>query len=337
MRILMDYLSALNQIVNNNFTVEYFKYSDSFSQRRLMVKDTGVSAKTYNHWKKNGLVPDQDLPKSKRQWERLTFFEYLWIKCIKDLREFGLSLDVIKTIKEFLFTSPDASQSADAIRMLQEDPSIKFAQYKRILNDTVRIIEGQTDLSEAEKSEIMMQVNSFDKEETWKKMAEEGLQTNLFEILVIASIFNRQETGFLYFYDESSDNVIPFFDELLAIDRNMISLFYKSHVYISITNKYFQFLNDESKNKYLTSYNILKEDEHAIIQLLRSNEFREIRILIGKDNKIIETTKQFKTDKLGLKEFEKLKKQLENDFTSVTHTKGIDGKIGVKIKRKNKL
>lgn len=329
----MDYLSALNQIVSNNITAEYFKYSDSFNQKSLTVKDTGVSAKTYNHWKKNGLVPDPDLPKSKRQWERLTFFEYVWIKCIVDLREFGLSLEVIKTIREFLFKSPDASQSADAIKMIQEDPNIKFTHFKKILNDTVRIIESQSDLSETEKSEIMMLVNNFDKEETWKKIAEEELQTSLFEILVIASIFNKQETGFLYFYDEPADNIVPFFDEYLSIDGELISLFYRSHIYISITGKYSHFLMQENKDKYLPSFGILKETELSILSLLRSNEFKEIKIIPRKSSYVIEATKQFETNELGEVVIKNILKSIEKKYTKIEISTGNEGKYNVTIRR----
>ncbi|MES2382141.1 MAG: hypothetical protein V4538_13935 [Bacteroidota bacterium] len=63
---------------------------------------TGVNAKTFHSWKQNGLVDLTILKKTDdtgRVWIKLNLYEYVWIKIIQFMRDFGLPYEVIKIMK----------------------------------------------------------------------------------------------------------------------------------------------------------------------------------------------------------------------------------------------
>lgn len=69
------------------------------SERFTISMIDGLSSRVYNHWKKSGLLP---LIRSSKI-ELLSYLEFFWVKIIIQLREFGLSLEKIRYVKNKLF------------------------------------------------------------------------------------------------------------------------------------------------------------------------------------------------------------------------------------------
>lgn len=69
------------------------------SERFTISMIDGLSSRVYNHWKKSALLP---LIRSTKI-EYLSYLELFWVKIIIQLREFGLSLEKIRYVKNKLF------------------------------------------------------------------------------------------------------------------------------------------------------------------------------------------------------------------------------------------
>ncbi len=77
-------LKALHQIVR---------------EKKYTVKNTSVNYRNLNHWGDMGLLPD-GVKNEGEGWRKFNLIEIIWIEMIKRIRDFGLSLESIKTIKK---------------------------------------------------------------------------------------------------------------------------------------------------------------------------------------------------------------------------------------------
>lgn len=69
------------------------------------IKDLPMTYRTINHWESQGLI-DCDR-KEDTAWRQFSIMDQLWLYTIQALREFGLSLDRVKNVKEIFFTPMD--------------------------------------------------------------------------------------------------------------------------------------------------------------------------------------------------------------------------------------
>ncbi len=84
---------------------EYFKdiknnkISKVLNSRDRNVKLNTVTYRQLNSWEEQGLLTGE---REGREWRRFSIMDALWLKIIQEVREFGLSLEKIKTAKESL-------------------------------------------------------------------------------------------------------------------------------------------------------------------------------------------------------------------------------------------
>jgi len=67
--------------------------------KRYTVKATDVSYRVINHWEEKGILPENCIDDGDG-WRKFTFVEIVWLQVVKCLREYGLSLDLIKKVRE---------------------------------------------------------------------------------------------------------------------------------------------------------------------------------------------------------------------------------------------
>ena len=70
-------------------------------EKTLSIKGSDVSYRVLNHWCNKGLIEDnREGNKEGVSWRRFSIFDRLWMEVIKELRGYGVSLDIIKKIRE---------------------------------------------------------------------------------------------------------------------------------------------------------------------------------------------------------------------------------------------
>ena len=78
------------------------KVKERLNDQTIKLGDENISPRVLSHWQEFGLISD-DRPNGKG-WRRFSVSEVVWIKIIIKLRKFGLDLDKIKKVKEYLDT-----------------------------------------------------------------------------------------------------------------------------------------------------------------------------------------------------------------------------------------
>ena len=76
----------------------------AITDKYLKTSDLNVSSRVLNYWKNQGLLLEE--PENwKYEHLRFSFLDYVWFNMIKELREYDISIRVIKNIKKGLMRS----------------------------------------------------------------------------------------------------------------------------------------------------------------------------------------------------------------------------------------
>lgn len=76
------------------------EYRGKLREKKFTVSNTEITYRMVNHWEENGLLPDGVAGGD--GWRKFTLVELVWTKAIIRMRQFGLSLEKIKQVKESL-------------------------------------------------------------------------------------------------------------------------------------------------------------------------------------------------------------------------------------------
>lgn len=93
-----------NEAFDNGF-YQYFKQLESnrisyvLNNKERNIKFETISYRELNSWEKAGLLT---VEREGREWRRFSIIDAIWVKLLKELREFGLSWKQLKVTKESL-------------------------------------------------------------------------------------------------------------------------------------------------------------------------------------------------------------------------------------------
>lgn len=97
-----------------------FGLCEQVLERRWSVSDVGVPYRWINYWDRERLL--LDIEREGTSWRKFSFIDYIWVRMICELREFGLSFDAIRRVKDAL-AAPLPVEPEVALRKTRERSS----------------------------------------------------------------------------------------------------------------------------------------------------------------------------------------------------------------------
>ena len=284
------------------FTPENLDLLTNLKTKRISLKETYIPPRIFNYWKKSGLIPVEDKIASKRKWERLSYVEYIWLKCVEEMREFGIPFEKIHQAKEELFEPFDIKKIKEIKAQLEQK---KKNPIKETISKMIEEIHSY-DIPPEEKEQI---ISSLQYTDDIMENIIKRFNYNLFDFLILHSIMFKKDFGFFI----TKDRVYPitYNDFEKRYFKKLKEVLIESHVYISITKLYSQFLNDEDKQQYFSNFPLLNEDEYAIFTFMKKENFHEIKIKKDSKNTIITGKMKFP---YNLKEYSSWKKKTKLSY-----------------------
>jgi DNA-binding transcriptional MerR regulator len=229
--------------------------------------ELGLDPRVANHWSDKGLFPTNQVTGA---WLLFNLSEAFWVKIIMKLREFNVSLDVIKKIKESFFTEPqkifDKYDKKYLIQKIKESNVLNSEHLKHI-----------------------------DDDEIWKLIF--NIQLSDFEIMIQSILLQRK----LYFLILDNHDKALLLDEthlLLETNQNYLKEYeeitQKSHIRISMNEILGDLVKCLGDLKCSEKIPILTKKEAEIIRLLRTENISkiEIRFKNNSEAEIVEITTQ---------------------------------------------
>jgi DNA-binding transcriptional MerR regulator len=83
-----------------NKIAEWGRHSYELTECRILGSELSLSVKKLNTWNEQGLLHEKI---ESGKWRTFNFYEACWVIMVDELRTFGLSINVIKKVKESLF------------------------------------------------------------------------------------------------------------------------------------------------------------------------------------------------------------------------------------------
>lgn len=249
------------------------------SQEYFVVQDIGVSSRVMNHWAAKGLMP------TKLRFENakytFNFVELIWFHIVKELREYGYSLEKIARIRQILTKSIDCAKYFKDLSKKEKDWLIKRAEQICVKNE----------------DEKQVLINTIKEGLNNPEKSSECFFTNILGSLVSEFILYRQDVRVLV---DINGAVFPYSEtniEKETLDKQLSDIGFETESYVNISLiKFFRkFVLNKNHFNFLRKNNILNDNEAHILSLVREGKAKSITIRF-KDEKpyMLEVTKEKK-------------------------------------------
>ena len=225
---------------------------ENLRYKQFSLKDAGITSRVHNNWRSLGIIPDAEEDGKRTYFD---FIQYLWLQIVKDLRKFGLPLDTIAAVKDYLFDEDFMAgiELSDGNR----------AAFRKALEKAAR--RTLTDEEFEEAGENLKRRNTF--------------YPYRFSLIVLGHFQHRSNTN-IYIFSDGEVAVWSEFEQ--GTDPEGKPNLSEPHVNIPLGHYLAEFLNDETKAEFLPKIPILTREESEVLRAMRNNEVKELTIKFSK-------------------------------------------------------
>ncbi|HOY30383.1 MAG TPA: hypothetical protein PKW80_00750 [Bacteroidales bacterium] len=245
------------------------------SEQIIPLSVTGISPRTFFSWKQHGII---DYPDNMRV--KLNLFQYTWMMVCVTLRDFGVSLKIMKEVKQSMFEDMGMS-------LLERKDEILKLIYKNEHKDPnlASISKMIYPILEKEYQNFAQEFRIY----TSVLGAAIGAILLLNREATIVITKNKKEVGF---------EVINY-KSLSEFSERTAEYHDKPHLLIPMSGIIADFLTTTKNEKYIAKLELLTKDEKKVIDIIRSKDFYDLRIKKINDEKELKITKSKEKDIKG--------------------------------------
>ena len=295
-----DFINHLGLGLFNKLKVQYPRVFD----REIPLSATGISSWTFFDWKKKGLIPFES--ENEKDRVKLNLIEYVWLKAIQSLREFGVPYQELSKMKTYLYDSKI---------------------YLEVLKEWPLILESAkaSGMHSSQDIENFKKTFEFLNENLNENSAIDNSIMTVFATSVFRMILMDDEAFLVAFKRNDGEGLMFFmysFEVLKAIEDETNPL-YQDHVQIKVLPIIRNLLSEINLEKYAFTLGLLNHDEQRVINAIREGNYSEIIIRkSGEQDMIIDVAKEFnlKDEKakelrvlLGLNKYDEVQVKFRNE------------------------
>ncbi|MES2379439.1 MAG: hypothetical protein V4538_00250 [Bacteroidota bacterium] len=235
---------------------------------------TGVNARTFYAWKENGLV---DLTIMKKQdetgrvWIKLNLYEFVWIKIVQCMRDFGLSYDHIKIVKDRF----EIKTYMEIVNNLDEMENM----WRNHLHFSEEKVQELRDVFQ-KLSDIMCTV--YDENDPYEQQ-----KTVLFNMIITTMMKQAKSSILLLKEKDGFRSDIMFYNGIEDIDSRMFKNIRKPHFEIPLLEIIEEFFDQPKSEEYGMQLGLFNPKEKRVLDALKKNDFKELHIKIDDKNDFI--------------------------------------------------
>ncbi|MBL7745392.1 MAG: MerR family transcriptional regulator [Chitinophagaceae bacterium] len=234
-----------------------------------------VNSRVLNYW-----VEEAELLKkwNEKGWRKFSFLEIIWLKVISDLREFGVSFEILKKLKDELFRVPTT-----------EEILIAFEEKRKGIQDLLKKGTLSGDVKYMHEMALKLKDFAGDLEDSEIM----PMFANLIFIIVLyrlgADLVINKHGKFAIFLETSK--------EVIVVNPEVQQLLNEPHISIPLTNIIESFILKDEIDKELQT-EIFTEEEWKILEILRREKPNSLTVTFDDKQKInlVEITKSKKVD-----------------------------------------
>ena len=257
----------LDYIIEKGYIKSYPGLIEALSKARFTMTDLGIKHRDATYWAGQGILPELTGTVTTRR--KYTLRQAIWLKLVQQLRALDVSLSKIKIIKRRIFDNE--INVAEAIESPEMIAILEFLDKK----------DGKLD----EHKELMKDPSFL------RQLKNEYL--DIFESMILNTIIFRRDTSYII---DSDGNAVPYASEKrehMIKNLDGFDEFIKQpHILLSISKAYSDLIQDWNEKKWFNEVTIVSKEEMQILELLRENRVKELRIFktADKPDRVIKVT-----------------------------------------------
>jgi DNA-binding transcriptional MerR regulator len=267
-----DYDKELNSSGIEVYQIE--KYYPRVLESMIPASASGVKSRTYDHWIKFGLLDKHENIDGSRTWIRLNLFDFVWVKIIQGLRDFGVPLTTIKELRALLYKNIYEDLKADPegyFKFLKENSSLQQSEIEDQIEKIKLILPDINEIPEDQKV----------------------LATPL-GIMVCRILLLNEDASVVVYYNEGKLKFGNFsYSTIHEFSKHTLEMLSKRHVQIPIKEIIEEFLQEPKNENNVAFFGLIDADEKKVLDAIRKKNFKEIIVkFTNKNDFIIEVTNE---------------------------------------------
>ena len=233
-------------------------------ERTMHLSVTKVAARQYFYWKKSGLIDNDEVNEDDKGWIKINLIEFVWIKAIVIMRDFGVPFEKIKEVKVLMF--------ANFMVLATQDPKGQVSFLQEESNQSVHRTK--------ETEEIL----AIGKEEMDRSPEEFTIYHTVLGHFIMELLVRNDKAYFAISKNEDAYDVKCFTTQSISDFKKLVQpIFETPFLCIPIESLIKEFLGDIKTEKFVEEINLLNLKEMKVIKAMRAKDFKNI--VIKRDGK----------------------------------------------------
>ena len=250
----------LEKLKDENQSRDFFNFLDELYAPRFSVAQLNVKRQEMTYWKREGIIDVKQSDSLVREWVRVNFFEYTWLRLVAALRKLNLPAKAILKLKSHLSVITDQE--------IKDLLNLSFEQFESI----------------SPKSQLR---NDYEREIVQENYPSEFLEFfkekfTPFNILVLNLMAERRHINLLVDEDGNCEYFMPDTFKEMVEDEKLLNFLNKPFISVPLHSLLDEFytnpkikIDDQKKIYNLTT------QESKVLELLRKENIKELRIKLN--------------------------------------------------------
>jgi hypothetical protein len=250
----------LEKLKDENQSRDFFNFLDELYAPRFSVAQLNVKRQEMTYWKREGIIDVKQSDSLVREWVRVNFFEYTWLRLVAALRKLNLPAKAILKLKSHLSVITDQE--------IKDLLNLSFEQFESI----------------SPKSQLR---NDYEREIVQENYPSEFLEFfkekfTPFNILVLNLMAERRHINLLVDEEGNCEYFMPDTFKEMVEDEKLLSFLNKPFISVPLHSLLDEFytnpkikIDDQKKIYNLTT------QESKVLELLRKENIKELRIKLN--------------------------------------------------------
>jgi len=288
-------------------SIEKFElFYPQMKEQLIPLANTGISARTFIHWRKLGIIDYQETISETRSWVRLNLFQYLWLKVCSTMRDFGIPLQILLEAKqEYL---------KDIYSDIQDIDKTEYNAYLEEISNLTK-----------EQIEAHLRALDFLKEAYPHLPDEDKIFYTPFAMLISRVLLCNDDVSIVLINNNGdfvfNDISIQMMDEFKISPLELLT---QIHLNLPLRRFLEDFIDEPRNNKHINYFGLINMAEKRVLDAIRNKSYKEIAIRFGneREDMIIEgfsdgdilASKAKEVQRiLGMNEYDEITLKFRND------------------------
>lgn len=275
----------LDDFIGKQDIMSFVSLYETFNQKIFSIKDfrddiinkeDQISTRQLIYWEKGELLDESETGYQRKSY---SFIEYVWIRIIQTLRNYEVSMSVIKNLRKEIFEITPFSDILDEIKKTNPDWS--------------PLIET---LPDDERHEVLDLIHNGASDPEFVEFSK-GFGYSVLELLLFNLILNKTHIALLVSKKEEVFYFIPNkWQEFFCIPE-FVDFYNETHISISLTDIIKDFILSNDTEFISKNLKLITEREAKILELIRSQKTGTLTIQFGDKSDTVKITTSSKIKK----------------------------------------